>query len=278
MLDKKNAYDIAFHIAKTTKILAELNADKSIEGISRYENILELLNGIKEFVEEDTVQDGEEFSNDRSLGAYLQNIALLTGDENEKSDEPAVNLMTIHSAKGLEFPVVFVVGLEEGLFPNQMSIYDREDLEEERRLFYVAVTRAEKLLSLSFANTRYRFGNLQFCDPSRFINEVPRDVLAVRNQGNSPSSSQPSAAKSTYKVPQKTTIRRKAPVQQSDPSFVPDDTSTLQQGQRVLHQRFGEGEVLSIEAHGRDRAARVHFARVGEKKLILKFAKLQILD
>ncbi|OUW85910.1 MAG: ATP-dependent DNA helicase [Saprospirales bacterium TMED214] len=194
MLDKKNAYDIAFHIAKTTKILAELNADKSIEGISRYENILELLNGIKEFVEEDTVQDGEEFSNDRSLGAYLQNIALLTGDENEKSDEPAVNLMTIHSAKGLEFPVVFVVGLEEGLFPNQMSIYDREDLEEERRLFYVAVTRAEKLLSLSFANTRYRFGNLQFCDPSRFINEVPREVLAVRNQGSPPPSSQPNTA------------------------------------------------------------------------------------
>ncbi|MEC7267506.1 MAG: 3'-5' exonuclease, partial [Bacteroidota bacterium] len=278
MLDKKNAYDIAFHIAKTTKILAELNADKSIEGISRYENILELLNGIKEFVEEDTVRDGEDFSNDRSLGAYLQNIALLTGDENEKSDEPAVNLMTIHSAKGLEFPVVFVVGLEEGLFPNQMSIYDREDLEEERRLFYVAVTRAEKLLSLSFANTRYRFGNLQFCDPSRFINEVPRDVLAVRNQGSPPPSSQPNPAKSAYKVPRKTTIRRKAPVQHSDPSFVPDDTSTLQQGQRVLHQRFGEGEVLSIEAHGRDRAARVHFARVGEKKLILKFAKLKILE
>ena len=277
MLDKKNAYDIAFHIAKTTKILAELNADKSIEGISRYENILELLNGIKEFVEEDTVRDGEDFSNDRSLGAYLQNIALLTGDENEKSDEPAVNLMTIHSAKGLEFPVVFVVGLEEGLFPNQMSIYDREDLEEERRLFYVAVTRAEKLLSLSFANTRYRFGNLQFCDPSRFINEVPRDVLAVKNQGSPPPSSQPNPSKSAYKVPRKTTIRRKAPVQHSDPSFVPDDTSTLQQGQRVLHQRFGEGEVLSIEAHGRDRAARVHFARVGEKKLILKFAKLKIL-
>lgn len=278
MLDKKNAYDIAFHIAKTTKILAELNADKSIEGISRYENILELLNGIKEFVEEDTVSDGEDFSNDRSLGAYLQNIALLTGDENEKSDEPAVNLMTIHSAKGLEFPVVFIVGLEEGLFPNQMSIYDREDLEEERRLFYVAVTRAEKLLSLSFANTRYRFGNLQFCDPSRFVNEVPRDLLAVRNQGSPPPSSQPNPDKSTYRVPRKTTTRRKAPAQHSDPSFVPDDTSTLQQGQRVIHQRFGEGDVLSIEAHGRHRAARVHFARVGEKKLILKFAKLKILE
>ena len=117
--------------------------------------------------------------------------------------------MTIHSAKGLEFPVVFVVGLEEGLFPNQMSIYDREDLEEERRLFYVAVTRAEKLLSLSFANTRYRFGNLQFCDPSRFINEVPRDVLQEIKESSTTVS--PSPGKSTYKVPRKTTIRRKAP-------------------------------------------------------------------
>ncbi|MCB0510509.1 MAG: UvrD-helicase domain-containing protein, partial [Bacteroidetes bacterium] len=177
MLTSKNAYDLAAYAAKSTHLLQELYNDKTVEGVSRYENIQELLNGIKEFSTEDVVYDFEELGNDRSLGAYLQNISLLTGDEKQNDNEESVKMMTIHAAKGLEFPVVFSVGLEENLFPSAMSLYTREDLEEERRLFYVAITRAEKHLYISYANTRYKFGNLQFSEPSRFLKELPETEL-----------------------------------------------------------------------------------------------------
>ncbi|NNC94114.1 MAG: UvrD-helicase domain-containing protein, partial [Chitinophagales bacterium] len=178
MANEQNAYDIAHHIAKSSGILKELYTDKSIEGLSRFENLQELLNGINEFVEEDTVENIEEStSGDKSLATYLQNIALLTSDDLVKDKTDSVKLMTIHSAKGLEFENVFIVGLEENLFPSAMSLNTREDLEEERRLFYVAVTRAMKNLSLSFATTRFKFGNLQYCEPSRFLEELPEEIL-----------------------------------------------------------------------------------------------------
>jgi DNA helicase-2/ATP-dependent DNA helicase PcrA len=173
-LQKKNAYDLSILVGKNTGLVRELFNDKTTEGLVRYENIQELLNSIKEFTETPT-EDGELL--DKSLGSYLQQITLLTDADDDKGESDVVKLMTIHAAKGLEFPVIFVGGLEETLFPNAMSINTREELEEERRLFYVAVTRAKQRLWLIYANTRYRFGNLTQNDPSRFIDELPEERL-----------------------------------------------------------------------------------------------------
>ena len=165
-LEKKNAYDLAILVGKNTGIIKELFNDKTTEGLARYENVQELLNSIKEFTETPT-EDGELV--DKSLGSYLQQITLLTDADNDKGESDVVKLMTIHAAKGLEFPVVFVGGLEETLFPNAMSINTREELEEERRLFYVAITRAKAKLWLTYANTRYRFGNLHKMNPADLL-------------------------------------------------------------------------------------------------------------
>jgi DNA helicase-2/ATP-dependent DNA helicase PcrA len=167
-LTKKNAYDVSILVGKSTNIVKELFNDKTTEGLARYENVQELLNSIKEFTETPmNEEDGE--VGDKSLGGYLQQIVLLTDADDDKQDSDVVKLMTIHAAKGLEFPVVFVGGLEETLFPNAMSINTREELEEERRLFYVAITRAKHKLWLTYANARYRFGQLQQNDSSRFL-------------------------------------------------------------------------------------------------------------
>ena len=155
--DSKNAYDMAMHVSRTTNLLKSLNEDKTIEGISKYENVVELLNGIKEFVEDDTNES------EKNLGSYLQDIALLTDYDKNIDDVDTVSLMTIHQSKGLEYKKVFVSGLEENLFPSQMSLGSRSDLEEERRLFYVAITRAEEDLVLSFATSRFKFGTLLPC-------------------------------------------------------------------------------------------------------------------
>src|SRR6195952_2324672 len=186
-LQKKNAYDLAVIVGKSTGIIKELFNDKTTEGLARYENIQELLNSIKEFTETPT-EDGELL--DKSLGSYLQQVTLLTDADDDKGESDVVKLMTIHAAKGLEFPVIFVGGLEETLFPNAMSINTREELEEERRLFYVAITRAKQHLWLTYAKDRYRFGNLQQNEPSRFLNELPEKYLdrsfaggGMRNNG-----------------------------------------------------------------------------------------------
>lgn len=288
MLDTKNAYDVAAHVAKQTQILQELYNDKTVEGVSRYENIQELLNGIKEFSIEDVIDDVDNINNDRSLGAYLQNISLITGDEKASDDEETVKLMTIHAAKGLEFPVVFVVGLEENLFPSAMSLYTREDLEEERRLFYVAITRAEKHLYISFANTRYKFGTLQYCEPSRFLKELPDKDLQIMGAPERKSSSSEGSLSATKKTSESglnssTLQNRKAklirrPNAQTNVSenFVPDDPKDLKVGQEVRHQRFGKGKVSDI-AEGTNAIATIVFEQEGEKKIMLKFAKLQIL-
>ena len=186
---KKNAYDLAIIVGKSSGVVKDLFNDKTTEGLARYENTQELLNSIKEFTETPmNEEDGE--VGDKSLGSYLQQITLLTDTDNDKEDADSVKLMTIHAAKGLEFSCVFVGGLEETLFPNAMSINTREELEEERRLFYVAITRAKKKLWLTYANARYRFGQLQQNEPSRFIDEMPEDFIdksfaggGIRNQG-----------------------------------------------------------------------------------------------
>ncbi|MEJ7823235.1 MAG: 3'-5' exonuclease, partial [Chitinophagaceae bacterium] len=257
-LDKKNAYDLAVIVGKSTGIIKDLFNDKTTEGLARYENIQELLNSIKEFTETPT-EDGELL--DKSLGSYLQQITLLTDADDDKGESDVVKLMTIHAAKGLEFPVIFVGGLEETLFPNSMSINTKEELEEERRLFYVAVTRAKAKLYLTYANTRYRFGNLTQNEPSRFIEELPEKYLDrafaggnMRNNQTShwnPFEKIKSAFKGgptderpryTDKPAYVTTAAIKIKEHTPSADFAPSDTSNLQEGQKVEHQKFGFGE------------------------------------
>jgi DNA helicase-2/ATP-dependent DNA helicase PcrA len=284
---KMTAYDLAAHIGKTTKLIAELYNDKTVEGISRYENIQELLNSIKEFVEDDEVvesiatDDAAGLPNDKSLGSFLQTVTLLTGDEKDKENLDTVKLMTIHSAKGLEFPVVYVVGLEENLFPGTQSLYSLEDLEEERRLFYVAITRAEARLFLTYANTRYKFGQLNYCDPSRFLNEVPEDVVSHHGDLKKPKVHQEHKPISTFsRIVSPPSPKPTAQPMQSYSSepFIPDDANTLQTGMEVLHEKFGEGKVVSIEGSGVNRIASIFFSAYGVKKIMLKFAKVKILS
>lgn len=289
---QQNAYDVATYIAKQTGLLKTLYEDKSVEGVSRYENLVELLNGIKEFTEDDTSED------EKIIEVYMQDIALLTdADKDDESDNDKVKLMTIHAAKGLEFPVVYIVGLEENLFPSQLSLNSRQELEEERRLFYVAITRAEQKLHLTFATSRFRFGSISFSEPSRFITEIDQKYLVLdprmvqktpppakqggfsytNSYGKNPKTPEkkPAVSKSfTSSIkPKSVTVSNFKP----DPSFSPDDTSNLTEGMKVIHQRFGPGQVIKIEGAGDSRKATVAFDEVGEKQLVLKFAKLQIV-
>ncbi|MEP6927603.1 MAG: UvrD-helicase domain-containing protein [Ginsengibacter sp.] len=293
-LQKKNAYDLATLVGKNTAIVKELFNDKTTEGLARYENIQELLNSIKEFTETPT-EDGELL--DKSLGSYLQQITLLTDADDDKGESDVVKLMTIHSAKGLEFPVIFVGGLEETLFPNAMSINTREELEEERRLFYVAVTRAKQRLWLTYANTRYRFGNLTQNDPSRFIDELPEERLDRAFAGGNMRNNQtnhwnpfdktknyfakqqtsgehkPAAEKPAYLTTPAIKIKEHIP----SPDFAPSDTSHLQEGQKIEHQKFGFGEVVKMEGAAHNPVATVKFEYNGEKKIMLNYAKLRIV-
>ncbi|MBC7890218.1 MAG: UvrD-helicase domain-containing protein [Ferruginibacter sp.] len=303
-LVKKNAYDLAIIVGKSTQVIKELFNDKTTEGLARYENVQELLNSIKEFIETPlNEEDGE--VGDKGLGSYLQQITLLTDTDNEKGDADSVKLMTIHAAKGLEFSCVFVGGLEETLFPSAMSINTREELEEERRLFYVAITRAKKKLWLTYANARYRFGQLQQNEPSRFIDEMPPDYIdksfaggGIRNQGghtnnwggssfdrngadgNSYKPSLPQPAKKeektrpAYLVPTRPQIKEHIP----SPDFTPSDTSNLQAGQKVEHLKFGFGEVIKMEGAVHNPIAIVQFELNGEKKIMLNYAKLRVLE
>ena len=295
-LQKKNAYDLSILVGKNTNLVKELFNDKTVEGLARYENLQELLNSIKEFTETPT-EDGELL--DKSLGSYLQQITLLTDADDDKGDVDVVKLMTIHAAKGLEFPVVFVGGLEETLFPNSMSINTREELEEERRLFYVAITRAKQRLWLTYANTRYRFGNLTQNDPSRFIDELPEERLdrafAGGNMRNNQSTNhwnafdksksdfgrqstqerKPAAEKPAYLI-NSPAIKIKEHVPST--GFAPSDTTNLQTGQKIEHQKFGFGEVIKMEGAAHNPVATVKFEFNGEKKIMLNYAKLRIVE
>ncbi len=355
MLSNSNAYDVAFHVGKQTGLVRELFNDKSTEGIQRYENVQELLNSIKEWVDdkqnraqidEDGVmlegdsqgrgtgdegqgnsQASDLFSGipdveanapvdadakkplreDVLLSAYLQQITLLTDADDKDEHADTVKMMTIHAAKGLEFSCVFAVGLEEMLFPSAMSINTREELEEERRLFYVVITRAKHKLWISYANTRYKFGQVVQNEPSRFISELPEDHLdrsyaggGFRNQ----SSGGPSASERmrgwggsgsatpqnrTYfneprKQPEKPTYLPVQPavskpvVHQPSADFRPSDTTDLKAGQQVEHQKFGFGEVLKMEGAAHNPIATIKFKLNGEKKIMLNYAKLRIVE
>ena len=282
----QSAYDAALHIAQHSGILKDLYEDKSVEGLNRYENIQELLNGIKEFSEREDIEE-------KSLAVFMQDVALLTNDDKDNNpDADTVSLMTIHSAKGLEFPHVFVVGLEENLFPSQMSLNSRTDLEEERRLFYVAVTRAETKLTISYATSRFKFGTLISCEPSRFLDEIDARYLELDFTAKPAVSSSSffddernawskradtfSKPKAATTAPVKTTsILAKAHV--PTPGFSPSDTSGLQVGMEVEHERFGFGKVISLEGTKPDVKATIFFKEIGQKQLLLKFAKLRII-
>ncbi|WP_375447372.1 ATP-dependent helicase [uncultured Fibrella sp.] len=291
LIDKKDAYEVAAHVAKTSGILKELYEDKTVEGLARYENVQELLNAIKEYVDS---PDNEE----KNLSAFLQTVSLLTtADEKEEDgDNDRVTMMTIHAAKGLEFKNVHIVGLEEDLFPSQMMLESRADLEEERRLFYVAITRAEKRLTFSFAESRYHYGRLKICEPSRFLLEVdqgfltmsktvtppkPRfkgdDTYASRSKDDMPSAGSMNFVRS---LAQKTAQRQvPQPTVTHTPSanFVPSNTTELAEGMEVEHSKFGFGVVKSIDVNGTERKAVIQFKVAGEKTLLLSFAKLRIV-
>ncbi|TLU97829.1 ATP-dependent helicase [Dyadobacter luticola] len=275
----KDAYKISAHIAKTSGILRELYEDKTVEGLSRYENVQELLNGIKEFVD-------SEANEDKTLSAFLQSVSLLTNadEPDDNNDHDRVTMMTIHSAKGLEFRNVFIVGLEEDLFPSQMMLENRQDLEEERRLFYVAITRAEKKLSFSYAESRYQWGRIKMCEPSRFLLEVDNRFLNVSKmvQNALERDTTPpvtSFARNLIQRKPSEPARAVSPQSAHTPStdFVPSDTFDLAEGDKVEHLKFGFGEVVKMDVNGTDRKATVKFNLVGEKTLLLSFAKLRIL-
>lgn len=309
MLNSKNAYDVAVHVGKHTNIIKELFNDKTTEGLARYENIQELLNSIKEWTESPANEEGE--LGDKSLGSYLQQITLLTDADEDKENSDVVKLMTIHAAKGLEFACVFVGGIEETLFPSAMSINTREELEEERRLFYVAVTRAKKNLWLTYSNTRYRFGQLVQNEPSRFIEEMPELYIdrsfaggGARNQGyndfggttafdrmSSGGGWQSNSSKIAEKYGSPTSRKEAKPIympaapvapkvveHQPSADFAASDTSALKAGQQVEHQKFGFGEVLKVEGSAHNPIATVKFEHNGEKKIMLNYAKLRIIE
>ena len=279
-MERKDAFEAASTVAKQSGLLRELYEDKTIEGLNRYENVQELLNAIKEYV------DNPE-NEDKSLGAFLQEIALLTDNDQDKSQTDAITLMTIHASKGLEFKQVFVVGMEEDLFPSQMMMQSREDLEEERRLFYVASTRAMDKLYLSYALTRYRYGRLLNCEPSRFLEEVNPDLLKV-NKRMSATRELPGAFRSEgppgsagfigIKKQPETRLPSAMHIHTPNPDFKPSNTNALQEGQLVEHPKFGFGKVQKIETEGLNKKASIHFEHFGEKTLLLSFAKLRIID
>lgn len=279
-VERKDAFEAANSIAKQSGLLRELYEDKTIEGLNRYENVQELLNAIKEYV------DNEE-NEDKSLGAFLQEIALLTDNDRDKDTTDSVTLMTIHSSKGLEFNQVFVVGMEEDLFPSQMMMQSREDLEEERRLFYVATTRAMEKLYLTYALTRYRFGRLLNCEPSRFLEEVNPNCIKVSKK-KSATREMPGALRKEglpgssgfigIKKKPETRVASTLKVHTPSPDFKPSNTNNLQVEQLVEHPKFGYGKVQKIEVEGLNKKATIQFEHFGEKTLLLSFAKLRIID
>ena len=301
-LNLKNAYDLGHHIASHSGLLKDLYADRTPEGVARYDNIQELLNGMKEFSDRKELENSESIA---SLSDFLIDVALLTDADNvDDGDNDKVSMMTIHGAKGLEFPYVNIVGMEENLFPSQLSLNSREEMEEERRLFYVAITRAEKRATLSYALSRYRWGQLSYCEPSRFIEEIDEQYLEMPSapaartaprgidfsKERSGFSTGYSAPKPGVQAPQETPTpvspppnfkKVSAAAPTSGPGLFdnspPATADQIQPGVEVMHDKFGKGKVLSLEGEASDIKATIFFPSAGQKQLLLKFAKLKVL-
>jgi DNA helicase-2/ATP-dependent DNA helicase PcrA len=276
---KKDAYEAARHIAVSSGILKMYRDDDAPEAISRVENIDELLNGIKEFIDKGAEESEGDLEKQGTLEEFMQDVALLTNQDNEdEEDKDKVTLMTIHSAKGLEFPYVYVVGLEENLFPSIQSISTRSDLEEERRLFYVAITRAETLVTLSFAESRYRWGQFTLTEPSRFLEEIDESLVDMpRRTSKNNAQSGNLFGGNTPALP-KRNMKSVSSTSSTSTSFEESDTAVLQTGMKVEHPKFGKGKVTSVEGSGPNKKATVFFNGVGQKSLLLRFAKLKILS
>ena len=324
LLAYKDAYELANQIAVSCGIVKELYNDKTPEGVSRYENIQELLNGIKDFVEQPrTPQENElneviksvidpsnstEFNEEtdyslKTLDEFMQEITLLTNvDKEDDKDGDKVSLMTVHAAKGLEFKYVYIVGLEENLFPSQLSISSRSDLEEERRLFYVAITRAEKQAILSFATMRYRFGNITYCEPSRFINEIddkyldyPKENIQKKFSDDSFGGYRTNYLKNnkldenaltnnektnviTFNPSNKKLIKINSNLSSSSSILDTKLNKNLIAGDWVLHDKFGKGQISALEGNWPETKANIIFENVGQKSLLLKFARLNKIN
>ncbi|CAL2063035.1 ATP-dependent helicase [Tenacibaculum sp. 190524A05c] len=292
----KNAFEVADLVVKQIQLVKDLQKDGTPEGVSKVENVQELLNGIKDFIT-DKIEAGE----DASLPIFLEDVALATDFDSDKKDEtPRVSLMTIHLAKGLEFPYVYIVGLEENLFPSAMSMNTRSELEEERRLFYVALTRAEKQAYLTYAQTRYRWGKLTDGEPSRFLEEIDDQYLEyIAPRLPEPSANRFIDASLFEDAPKK--IRFQKPIQKKRKEFMAKKSGDLIPskgkmkkvsevtsktnlfdsevviGNIVEHNRFGKGEVVGLEGKGPNKKAEIQFATAGKKKLLLQFAKLKVI-
>lgn len=277
---KKDAFEVAQLIANSSGLVRMLREEDTPEGISRVENIEELLNAIKEFVEKGAEQNEGDMAFQGTLDEFMQDVALLTDADKDDDDTNKVALMTIHAAKGLEFPYVYIAGLEENLFPSLQSISTRADLEEERRLFYVALTRAMEKVTLSFAESRYRWGQFTITEPSRFIEEIDESLLdkPKKIKIKPPSDFR---KKETVKLDgnfKKITSAKSTPsVKTESTPFEASDTSGLLTGMKVEHPKFGIGKVVSVDGSGPNKKATVFFSQIGNKNLLLRFAKLKIL-
>ena len=272
---KANAYETALYLVQHSGMLELLKADKSIEGIGRLENLNSLLDGIKEFVDDDELEINQEIPVDKSLSMFLQTISLMT-DADEKEENPdTVTLMSVHSAKGLEFKSVFVVGLEENLFPSYMTLSDPSQIDEERRLFYVAITRAEEYLCLTYAHGRYQYGQMRFNDPSRFLEEISQEnidsIISIQDR------------KKEFPEPKilgnfKPLGAKKPALSINPKDFVAASPSDIKPGHTVLHLKFGQGKVISVDER---LVASIVFEDLSEnqdKRIMLQFAKLQIIE
>jgi len=293
----KNALEVAELVLRQTRLIKDIESEGTPEAISRVENVQELLNGIKDFIEEQNQKE-----EDASLAFFLEDVALATDFDNEKDDIPRVSLMTIHLAKGLEFPYVYIVGLEENLFPSAMSMNTRSEIEEERRLFYVALTRAEKQVYLSYAQSRYRWGKLIDCEPSRFLEEVdekyldyitPKKEEHIVNKfidkdifGETPNSKirfkKPIVRKPEKRSKSERVVKIAPPKNLKKVSNISTDKTNLFDnnlvtGNIVVHAKFGKGKVINMEGTGNNKKAEIKFESGSTKKLLLQFARLKII-
>ena len=270
-----NAFEIAEEVLKRIGIINVLKLDGTPESISRIENIEELINGIKDFIEgEKEVVDSK-----GTLSDFLEDVALASElDKNINDYQKKVSLMTIHLAKGLEFNHVYIVGLEEDLFPSAMSSTTRADLEEERRLFYVALTRAKKKVTITYAKTRYRWGKLNDCEPSRFIKEIDKTYTNY-NLANSITGSLNNLMENNsirFRNP-KNKIQLKKIKNNLSPSTFKSNYIDINKGDHIIHNRFGKGKVIETEGEGADKKAEVKFGSSGVKRILLKFAKYKLI-
>jgi len=297
--ENQDALYLTDHVTKKTGLIQELKKDGTPEGIARIENIEVLMGGIKDFIEGQKEVDGAR----GALSEFLEDVALATDLDNDTGDDDRVALMTIHLAKGLEFPTVFIVGMEEDLFPSAMSMNTRSELEEERRLFYVALTRAEHQAYLTYAQSRYRWGKLVDSEPSRFIEEIDPQYLEYLTPVETNYRYKPMINTDIFGDVDKSKLRLAKPVAGTPPKYITENEPSnnlnirklkpvsgsapsnsanlfdnkLAVGNVVMHERFGKGQILNLEGVGADKKAEIKFEVGGIKKLLLRFAKLDVI-